>query len=206
MRVPKLRLLQLWGHVILYANFQLRWGLKKSCSPHQDFSNNMSHATFKQGNWVDSWFLMVESQILNLTLGLSFGHNSCFKRPNGSCKPILDIYVSIYFQWYKELFNPIGFYLCDRYLKIQKSIRTPTPKMGVHLGVWGFIPSHSFALLGAWNVTLGLPFWLATLQTSLGHEPKPKITTLCKVYKKIFWGNKTKESTYFEGKKVALFR
>jgi hypothetical protein len=27
-------------------------------------------------------------------------------------------------------------------LKIQESIGTPTPKMGAHLGVWGFIPSH----------------------------------------------------------------
>jgi hypothetical protein len=43
---------------------------------------------------------------------------------------------------------------CNCPLKIQESIGTPTPKMKVHLGVWGFIPSHSFALLGAWNVTL----------------------------------------------------
>jgi hypothetical protein len=32
-------------------------------------------------------------------------------------------------------------------LNIQESIGTPTPKMGVHLGVWKFIPSHSFTLL-----------------------------------------------------------
>jgi hypothetical protein len=31
----------------------------------------------------------------------------------------------------------------NRFLKIGDSIETPTPKMGVHLGVWGFIPSHS---------------------------------------------------------------
>jgi hypothetical protein len=36
----------------------------------------------------------------------------------------------------------------NRPLKIWKSIGTPTPKMRVHLGVLGFIPSHSFALLG----------------------------------------------------------
>jgi hypothetical protein len=30
-----------------------------------------------------------------------------------------------------------------------------TPKVGVHLGVWGFIPSHFLTLLGASNVTLG---------------------------------------------------
>ncbi len=36
--------------------------------------------------------------------------------------------------------------------------------MRVHLAVWGFIPSHSFALLGAWNVTLRLAPWPAPLQ------------------------------------------
>jgi len=49
-------------------------------------------------------------------------------------------------------------------LKIWESIGTPTSKMGVHLGVWGFIPSHSFALPRAWDVTPGLPSWPATLQ------------------------------------------
>jgi len=46
-------------------------------------------------------------------------------------------------------------------LKIQESIRTPIPKVGTHLKVWGFIPSHFPTLLGAWNVTLGLHLWLA---------------------------------------------
>jgi len=36
---------------------------------------------------------MVESQIANLILDLSFGHNLCFKYPNGLYNPILDIYV-----------------------------------------------------------------------------------------------------------------
>ncbi len=54
----------------------------------------MWHATCTQGNQGDSQLLIVESQIDNLTPSLSFGHNLCFKCPNGSCKPILDIYVS----------------------------------------------------------------------------------------------------------------
>jgi hypothetical protein len=33
----------------------------------------------------------------------------------------------------KELFNSMGFDPNDRSLKIQKFIRTPTPKVGVHL-------------------------------------------------------------------------
>jgi hypothetical protein len=36
--------------------------------------------------------------------------------------------------------------------------------MGTHLGVWGFIPSHSPTLPRAWNVTPGLQSWLAPLQ------------------------------------------
>jgi hypothetical protein len=31
------------------------------------------------------------------------------KYSNGSYEPILDIYVLIMFQWYKELFNPMDF-------------------------------------------------------------------------------------------------
>jgi len=33
-------------------------------------------------------------------------------------------------------------------LKVSESIGTPTTKVGARLGVWGFIPSHSLALLG----------------------------------------------------------
>jgi hypothetical protein len=93
-----------------------------------------------------------------------FGHNLRFKCPNGSCEPILDIYVSISFQWYKKIFNPMGFDPCNCSLKIWESIMTPTPKMGVHLGVWRFIPSHFLALLIAWIVTPKLPSWPMPLQ------------------------------------------
>jgi hypothetical protein len=88
------------------------------------------------------------SQIVNLTHGLSFGHNLCFKSPNGLCEPILDIYVPKDFQQYKELFNPMGFDPYNRSLKIQKSIWTPTPKVGIHLGVWGSFPH---ILLHSWE-------------------------------------------------------
>jgi hypothetical protein len=58
----------------------------------------------------------------------------------------------------------MGFDPCIHLLKIWESIEIPTPKMELHLGVWGFILSYSFALLKAWNVTLGLPSWPSTLQ------------------------------------------
>jgi hypothetical protein len=125
----------------------------------------MWHTTCTQGNQIDSWLLMVRSQTTNLTFGTSFDHNLRFKCPNELCKPISNIYVPKYFQWYKEHFNPMSFDPCNRSLKIWESTRTPTPKVCVPLGVWGFIPSHSFALLGAWNVTFGFPSCVALLQT-----------------------------------------
>jgi len=112
-----------------------------------------------QGNQGDSQLLMLGSQIANLTLDPSFGHNLCLKCPNGSCEPIWDIYVLRAFQWYKELFNPTGFDPCNPSLKIWKSIMTLTPKVGAHLGVWRFIPSHSPTFPGAWDVTPKLPSW-----------------------------------------------
>jgi hypothetical protein len=36
--------------------------------------------------------------------------------------------------------------------------------MGLHLGVWGFIPSQSLTLPGAWNVTPRLHSWPTSLQ------------------------------------------
>jgi len=95
----------------------------------------------------------------------SFGHNLCFKCSNGSCEPILHIYVPRAFQWYKEILNPMGFDPYNRFLKIWKSVKTTIPKVGAHLGLWRFIPSHSPTLLGAWNVTPRLHFWLAPSQT-----------------------------------------
>jgi len=90
-KFPKLGFPRLWNPITLCANLQLRWSLKKSCSLCQKLFNGMWHATYMQGNWGNSWLLMVRSQIGNLTHGPSFDHNLCFKYPNGSCKPILNI-------------------------------------------------------------------------------------------------------------------
>jgi hypothetical protein len=78
----------------------------------------MWHATCMQGNQRNSRLLMVDNQIGNLISDPSFGHNLCFKCPNGSCKPILDIYVLRDFQWYKGLFNVMSFDPCNHPLKI----------------------------------------------------------------------------------------
>jgi len=118
----------------------------------------MLHATHTQGNWGDSWLLMVGSQINHLIPDLSFDHNLYFKYSNEWCKPMLDIYVPRAFWWYKELFNSMSFDPYNHPFKIWESIGTPTFKAKIHLGVWGFIPSHSLALPGAWNMTPRLIF------------------------------------------------
>jgi hypothetical protein len=159
-----LRLLQLWRPITLCANLWLRWRLKQSCSPCQHLFSNVWYATCTQGNRGNSRLLVVGSQIGNLILGPSFGHNLCSKCPNGSCEPISHIYIPKPFQWYKELYNPMGFDPCNCSLKIQDFIKTPTPKVGTHLGESGFIPSHSPTFSRAWDVTPGLPFWPAPLQ------------------------------------------
>jgi hypothetical protein len=87
----KLGLLGLWRPITSYANLWFRWGLKKGCSPHWKLFDNMWHAICMQVNQGDSRLLVVGNQIDNLIPGLSLGHNLCFKYPNGSCKPILDI-------------------------------------------------------------------------------------------------------------------
>jgi hypothetical protein len=74
----------------------LQWGPKQSCSFCWNLYNSMSQATCTQRSQGDSQLLMVKSQIANLTPGLSFGYNLCFRCPNGSYEPILDIYISIY--------------------------------------------------------------------------------------------------------------
>jgi hypothetical protein len=175
-KFPKLGFPRFWGPISLCADLWLRWGLKQSCSLHWELSNDMSHTTYTQGNWVNSRLLVVGSQTANLTPDLSFGHNLCFRCPNGSCEPILNIYVLIAFQWYNFFFNKMGFDPWNCLLKIRESIGTPTFKMGVHLGGWGFIPSHSFAFPGAWDVTPELPSWPATLQAlALVESPRLRL-------------------------------
>ncbi len=96
LKFPKLKLPQLWGPITLCADLRLQWGPKQSCSFCWNLYNSMSQATCTQRSQGDSQLLMVKSQIANLTPGLSFGYNLCFRCPNGSYEPILDIYISIY--------------------------------------------------------------------------------------------------------------
>ncbi len=166
MGVPKFSQLGLpWlcGPITLYVDLWWRWGLKQSYSPRWELFNSMSHATCTRENWGDYWLLVVWSQIVNLILGLSFSHNLCFRCPNGSCKPILDIYIPRTFQIYKELFYLLSFDSCNCSLKIWESNGIPIPKLEAALKVWGFILSHFLTLPGACSVTPKLPSWPETL-------------------------------------------
>jgi len=90
--------------------------------------------------------------------------------------PILDIYVSKAFQWYKKLFNLMNFDLWNYFLKIWKSIRIPIPKVGAHLGMCGFIPSFytpESIKCDSWVSFLAHTF----TSPCFGHEPNIKVAT-----------------------------
>jgi hypothetical protein len=177
-KFPQIRFLQFWGRVISRSNLRLRWGLKQSCSACRELSNNMLHVSWTQQNRVDSWLLMVGSQTTNLTPDLSIGHNLCFRCPNRRCEPILDIYVSITFQWYKEFFKAMGFDYYNHVLKIWESIWDSNSYNGSSFRSVR-VPSHSltlFALLRACDVTPGSFSWPATLEPLTSRKPKASFT------------------------------
>jgi hypothetical protein len=59
----KLGLLSLWTLITFYANLWLNQGLKQSYNSCWIFSNDMWHASCTHVNHVDSWLLVVKSQI-----------------------------------------------------------------------------------------------------------------------------------------------
>jgi len=133
-----------WTPTTLHGhNFLLKppigWGLKQSCNSHWELSNGVSHSICTHGSWIDSRLFVVRRQTTSLTPDLSFCHNLCCRCLNGSCEPILDIYTSIVFQWYKLILNVRCFDLCNCSMKVRDSIGTPTPKRRTHWGVWVFI-------------------------------------------------------------------
>ncbi len=111
--------------ITLCSDLRLGWGLKQTCNSPWELSNGMLYSTCTPRGRVDSWLLVIGSQIANLTLGLSFCHNLCCKCPNGSCKAIFDIYTLIAFQWYEEYLKARCFDPCNRALKFWESEKTP---------------------------------------------------------------------------------
>ncbi len=144
----------------------------------RQLSNNMLHATCTQGNQVDSWLLLVRNQTANLTPDPSFGHNLCFRCPNGQYKPILNIYIPRAFQWYKEHLKPLRFDPCNCPLKIRKSTGTPTPKVELPRGCEGSFP-HTLLHSREYVVWLMASFLAHNLANPrFGREPKARVTTI----------------------------
>ncbi len=149
----------------------------------------MWHALCRQVNRVDSWLLVVESQIARLTPDLYFVHNLCFRCPNEQCEPILDIYALRAFQWYKELFQPWSFDSWNLFFE----------DLGVHQDSnsqswipFGSVRVHSRSLsctLKSIRNDSRAPFWLATLQPlCFGREPKARVATFGKAQIKNLFG------------------
>jgi hypothetical protein len=86
LKFPKLGLPRLWMLTTSSIDLRLRWGQKQSFKSFQELSNNMWHASYTQINLGDSWRSVVGNQIGSLIPDLFFGHNLCFKYPNGSCE------------------------------------------------------------------------------------------------------------------------
>jgi len=134
----QLRLPRLWSPITLRANFGSRCGLKQSCSSRQELSNGMSHVFWRQVNRVDSLLLAITC-VSDVQMSNASPFNTSM---------------------FQELSNDIknaSFDLWNRSLKFRKSTGTPSPKVGVALGVWGFTPSHFLTLPGICDVTPGLP-------------------------------------------------
>jgi hypothetical protein len=121
-KFPQLGPSQLWRCITWRADLRLWWILSKVLTLVKSFSA-VCHTppTRKEiGSIPDFQWLGVKLPIW--FLAFSFGHNLCFGCPNGQCEPILNIYASIVFQWYKELFKTMSFDLWNCVLKVQESI------------------------------------------------------------------------------------
>jgi hypothetical protein len=170
----QLRFPQLWGPIILRADLWLGWGLKKRCSTHQGIFNGISHATYMWGNRGDFRLLVVGSQTANLTLDLYFSHNLCFRCPNGSSKPILNIYVPKYFQWYKEPQS-------NAFWPLQSVSKNSEVHLGFQSPKWEFAweceGSFSHTLLHSQEHEMWFPGFPLNLHPCIGYEPKAKVAT-----------------------------
>jgi len=90
-KIPKVRTPVTLGPHNFACTPPIEMNLKQNGSRYQELFNGMLHTTCTQGDRIDSRLLMIRSQTANLTPCPSYGHNLCFRCPNGSCEPILDI-------------------------------------------------------------------------------------------------------------------
>jgi len=77
----------LWTRITFRLELGSGQSLNQSCSSPRELFNDVSHFACTHQNQVDSWLLVVGSQIANLTPDLSFDHNLCCRCPNGYTRP-----------------------------------------------------------------------------------------------------------------------
>jgi hypothetical protein len=126
LRLSQVGVLGLWELIFPDYDIRLERGLNQSYSSPWELSNAMSHSFCRRRDHIESWLLVVGSQIVNLTPCPSFAHNLGCRCSNGSCKAILDIYTSRPFPWHQEHSNARRFDSCNRALNFWVSHRTPT--------------------------------------------------------------------------------
>jgi hypothetical protein len=148
----------------------------------------MSHVAYTWGNWVDFSLLVVGNQTVSLIPIFSFDHNLCFRCPNGSCKPILNIYVSIAFQWYENYVESMGFDPYNCVLKIQESIWYYNSHNG---SSFGSVRVHSLTLFCTPR-TMRCDFRASFLAYNLvslclSREPKARVVTTFMFIQMIFF-------------------
>jgi hypothetical protein len=127
--VPKLSrfgLPGLWGIITSRPKLGSGRGLNESYSSRQELSNVVLHSRCRRWEEVDSWLLVVRSQIASLIPSPSFAHNLGCRCSNGQCEASLDIYTSRPFQWHQEHPNERCFDPSTRALNFQESQRTPS--------------------------------------------------------------------------------
>jgi hypothetical protein len=122
---------------------------------------------------------MIKSQINNLILGPSFGHNLCFKYANGSCEPILDILVSRTFHWYKELFNLMHFDPLQLLSENSRVYRESNSQSGSSFGSVGVHSLTRSYTLESMKRDSQASFLARTFASPcLGREPKVRAVTI----------------------------
>jgi hypothetical protein len=107
----------------------------------------------------------------------SFGHNLCFRYPNGSCELTLNIYIPKDFQWYKKFFNPWILTPTIAFWRFGSPLGLQLPKWEFTWECEGSFPhtllhSHEYEMwfLGSLLArTFASPYF--------GREPKAKVTT-----------------------------
>ncbi len=113
-------------------------GLNQYCSPRRDLSNDVLHFPSAHRERVDSWLLVVGSQIASLTPDPSFAHNLGCRCPNGQCEAIFDIYASRPFPMTPRTPQCEVFWAL---LSNSKHSGVPEDSKSPTLGVLGFTPT-----------------------------------------------------------------